>query len=227
MPSPRSVAALGVHVLTASGALFALLALQAAYDRFFEAMFLWLAIAAIVDGIDGPLARKLDIAHTAPRYDGSVLDLVVDYATYVLVPAFGLMVSNRLPEGYEALACGVLCVTAAIYFADTRMKTDDAWFRGFPAVWNVVVFYLLVFPLDPWPTFAVVIVFAVLQFVPVPFVHPLRVRLLRPVTLALLAAWMVAGAAALWFGLRPPVWAQAILLGAGVWFLALGVLRRA
>ncbi len=95
--SRRLLAAL-VHVLTSAGAGLALLALLAAARADWQAMFLWLGVALIVDAIDGPLARRIKVQTILPRWSGERLDLIIDYLTYVAVPAFALCRSELLPE---------------------------------------------------------------------------------------------------------------------------------
>lgn len=130
------VYAYAIHVLTASGAAFALLALILAVGEQWAAMFLCLGIALVVDGVDGPLARAFKVKEMAPRYAGDTLDLVVDFTTYVFVPAFAVVMSGLLPQAVAILAGVVIVITGALYFADRDMKTADNHFRGFPAVWK-------------------------------------------------------------------------------------------
>jgi len=148
--SSRALAAFAVHVFTACGAACALLALIAAASADWTLMFLWLGVALIVDGVDGTFARHLHVAELLPRWSGDVLDFVVDYGTYVLVPAYAIATGGVLPPG-AALPLGlIVAVTGAIYFADRRMKTSDSYFRGFPALWNIIAFYLFLLKPAPW-----------------------------------------------------------------------------
>src|SRR4051812_22130804 len=149
-------------------------------------MIIWLAVALFVDGIDGTIARRIDILNAAPRWSGAALDLVVDFLTYVVVPAHALIAGGFLGPGWNLAAAVIILMTSAMYFADNEMKTEDAWFKGFPAVWNLVLFYI--FLLDPGPvaTFISIAVLGALTFAPIVFVHPFRVVKLRPVTLTLL-----------------------------------------
>jgi phosphatidylserine synthase len=124
-----------IHVLTASGAACALLALMAAVEAKWAAMFAWLGVALVVDAVDGPLARRLEVAQRLPRWSGETLDLIVDFATYVFVPAYAIAASRLLPEGLETASGILVVVTGALYFADRRMKMPDNYFRGFPALW--------------------------------------------------------------------------------------------
>jgi phosphatidylcholine synthase len=214
-----------VHILTASGVALGLLALLSAHERGWTAMFLWLGLALLVDGIDGPLARRLRVKDTLPNWSGEVLDLVVDYLTYVLVPAYALVISGLLAPPL-AIAAGIaIVVTGALYFADTRMKTADDYFRGFPAVWNLIIFYLFIFRPTEALSLTVIALFAVMTFVPISFLHPLRVKRLRAVNIALLALWTAFAAIALYYDLSPPPAAAIILLAIGFYFLAAGLLR--
>jgi len=182
-------AALGVHVFTALGAGIALIAMLEAVREHWANMFGWLGVALIVDAIDGPLARKLDVVRLQPDWSGEVLDLVVDFVTYVFVPAYAITASGMLlPLAAPVLGIGIV-VSSALYFADRRMKAADNHFRGFPALWNVAAFYL--FLLHPQPALATlgVAVLIALTFAPFHVVHPIRVVRLRWLTLWLLAAW--------------------------------------
>jgi phosphatidylcholine synthase len=183
------LAAFGVHIFTALGAGIALIAMLEAVREHWANMFGWLGVALIVDAIDGPLARKLDVVRLQPDWSGEVLDLVVDFVTYVFVPAYAITASGMLlPLAAPILGIGIV-VSSALYFADRRMKAADNHFRGFPALWNTAAFYL--FLLHPQPALATlgVAVLIALTFAPFHVLHPIRVVRLRWLTLWLLAAW--------------------------------------
>jgi phosphatidylcholine synthase len=184
-------AAFSVHIFTAMGAGIALIALLEAVREHWAAMFAWLGVALMIDAVDGPLARRLDVANLQPNWSGEVLDLVVDFVTYVFVPAYAITASGLLlPVAAPLLGAGIV-VTGALYFADRRMKTPDNHFRGFPALWNAAAFYL--FLLHPPPAFGSlgVAILIVLTFMPFNVVHPVRVVRLRGLTLSLIAVWAV------------------------------------
>ena len=216
--------AFSVHILTACGAALALLALLAASHGDWPLMFLWLGVALVIDAIDGPLARAANVAEVLPRWSGETLDLVVDYTTYVFVPAYAVAAGGLLPDALAVPAAAAIAITGALYFANRDMKTDDNFFRGFPAVWNLVVFYLLL--LWPAPAIAAVTValFAILTFVPIRFVHPFRVRRLRTVTVALLTLWAALALAAVKQGLAPEPWISAALCLLAGYFVLVGLL---
>jgi phosphatidylcholine synthase len=224
--SPRVGAAFAVHVFTACGAACALLALVAAVGADWTRMFLWLGVALIVDGVDGTLARRLRVAELLPRWSGDVLDFVVDFTTYVFVPAYAIAAGGVLPASV-ALALGlIVTVTGALYFADRQMKTTDSYFRGFPALWNIVAFYLFLLKPAPWLGALAVAALAVATFAPIYFVHPVRVPRWRLLNLAMLVLWAVLAAWALMQNLSPPAWAATALAAIAVYFVIVGLLRR-
>jgi phosphatidylcholine synthase len=218
--------AFAVHVLTAAGAGLALLALLAAVHGAFAVMFLCLGIALVVDGIDGTIARALKVAELLPRWSGDVLDLVVDFVTYVFVPAYAIAAGGLLPPGLGAPAGIVIVMTGAIYFADRRMKTADHYFRGFPALWNVAAFYLFVLKPPPWLAAGLVALLAVLTFMPFKFLHPFRVVRLRFVTMGAVVLWSLLGAYALLRSLEPGAWVAGGLVVLALYFLAVGLTEK-
>jgi phosphatidylcholine synthase len=215
-----------VHVLTASGAALAFLALLAAVGGAWELMFLSLGLALIVDGVDGTIARSLKAAELLPRWSGEVLDLVVDFVTYVFVPAYAIAASGLLPPVLAAGAGVLIVMTGAIYFADRRMKTEDNYFSGFPTLWNVVAFYLFVLKPPSWATALVVALLALLTFVPFKFLHPFRVARLRMVSMAAVVLWSALAAIALARGLAPGPWVTGALAALAAYFLAVGLTEK-
>jgi len=189
--------AFSVHLLTASGSFLAFLSLVAASEERWTAMFWWLGLALFVDGIDGPIARKLDVKEILPTWSGELLDNIIDYVTYVLIPAFALYQRGFMGEGLSFMSAAIIVVSSAIYYADTGMKTKENFFRGFPVVWNMVVFTLFVIEPGEWVSFAVVVVAGILTFMPINFIHPVRVKRLRPVNLGMTLLWCAFGAMAL------------------------------
>lgn len=212
-----------VHIFTACGAACALLALLAAAKADFVAMFAWLAVALFIDGIDGTLARKYHVAEILPRWSGDALDLVVDFTTYVFVPAFALATSGLLPAPVAIPLAIAIVVTSALYFADEQMKTADNYFRGFPALWNGVAFHLFVLKLPPWVAATSVAVLIVLTFMPLRVLHPFRVPHLRVVNLLALAVWCALGIYALVTSLDPGSIVAWSLAAVGVYFLTVGL----
>jgi len=217
---------MSVHLLTASGAVFAMLAMLAAAQLKWDVMFLWLVVALIVDGIDGPLARKYDTKTHAPQYDGALLDLIIDYLNYVFVPAYALFVSGHL-EGWTGwFSIIIITFMSAIYFADSRMKTKDNSFAGFPACWNMVI--LVIFALKPnfWVAFAVIAVLTIAMLAPLKFVHPVRTERWRPLSLAAIILWTIFAAIAAWTNFEHPEWVNMGLLLTSVYLLGAGIAQQ-
>jgi phosphatidylcholine synthase len=215
-----------VHVFTAAGAALALAALINAAAGQWTAMFVCLGGALIIDGVDGTLARYLKVRETLPRWSGDVLDLVVDFVTYVFVPAYAIAAGSFMPSPLAWL-CGLLIViTGAIYFADREMKFGDNYFRGFPALWNVVAFYLFVLRPVAWLSFAIVVVLAALTFAPLKFLHPVRVHRHRILNMAVLLVWSILAVIAVLSQLAPGTWVKVGLLMTAAYFIGVGTLDR-
>ena len=218
--------ALSVHFLTASGAVFAMLAMLAAVDQKWDLMFLWLVVAFFVDGIDGPLARKYAVTRNAPVFDGVLLDLIIDYLTYVFVPAYALFKSGLLPGWTGWTAIIVITFASALYFADTRMKTKDYSFSGFPGCWNMLV--LVIFALEPnfWVSLLLVSSLAMAMFAPLKFVHPVRTKRWRNVTLPMALGWTFFAGWAAWVDFHPETLAHWGLIVTSVYLLFAGIAQQ-
>ena len=190
--------ALAVHLLTATGAVFAMLAMLAAVNGKWDIMFVWLVIAFFVDGIDGPLARKYDVKKNAPMFDGVLLDLIIDYLTYVFIPAYALFKSGLLAGWTGWFAIIIITFASAMYFADTRMKTKDNSFQGFPGCWNMAIIVIFATTPNHWLILGFVSLLAISMFLPLKFVHPVRTERWRFVTLPIALAWVGFAAWAAW-----------------------------
>lgn len=191
-PPARVAAAWAVHAFTASGVVTALLAIAALIAGDLRLALLWLGAALIIDGFDGPMARKVRVTEYAPRFDGAVLDLVIDYLTYTVIPALLIYRFGLVPPGWEIPAAAWIMTTSLYCFGNREMKTADNYFSGFPATWNLVVLYFHVLGSGPWLNLAVIAALGILTFVPFKYIHPFRVAMLRPLTLAVTALWALA-----------------------------------
>ncbi len=219
-------AAWAVHALTASGAVIGLLALIAVIEGDARTALLWLGLALVVDGIDGPVARKLDVASRLPRFDGALLDLVVDYLTYVVVPAVMMWQFGWLGEGWLAAAAAGWVLFSSLYiFANLDLKTDDNYFVGFPAIWNVVALYMFVLEPEPWMNLVAVAVLGAFSFTKVKAIHPLRVRDFRVATLGSAVAWCASSFALIWLSPAAPGPVFAVWIASSVWLVGLSLWR--
>lgn len=216
-----------LHLLTASGAVLALFALAAIGREEWRLALFWLLVALAIDGVDGTLARMARVKERVPRIDGAALDLVVDYLNYVFVPTLFIWQAGLVPAALAPFLAAAILLSSLYVFARTDMKTQDGYFRGFPALWNVVALYLFATGLGPEAGAVLVASLAAMSFAPVHVVHPFRVRDYGRWLPLLAIAWAASSAALLW-----PGWdaaARAALLGAslgsGAALLALGLLR--
>ena len=219
---PVATAAFAVHIFTASGAACALLALMSAVEADWLDMFVWLGIALFIDGVDGTFARRLRVADVLPRWSGDVLDLVVDFVTYVFVPAYAIAAGGILPAPLALPAGALIVITGAIYFADRQMKSPGNYFRGFPALWNALAFYLFLIRPPAWLALAIVVIFSALTFTPFKFLHPMRVKRFRALNITAVLTWSMLAVVALIYGLHPGAWVTAGLLLIGLYFLLIG-----
>ena len=181
-----------LHVFTASGAVFGMLALQAIIDGRVRDSLIWLIICQILDGIDGPIARKLDVVIHAPWLSGVVLDEIVDYFTYVIIPVMFLLNTGMMPAQYETFVAGTILLTCAIWWARTDHKTNDDWFVGFPCMWNLVVISFLLLKTPPEWVVVISLILCALQLTNIKFPHPVRVKVLRPVSISISVVYLLA-----------------------------------
>ena len=218
--------ALSIHWLTATGAVFAMLALLEAVQGDWPMMFVWLVVAFAGDGVDGPLARKYDVKTNAPRFDGVLLDLIIDYLTYVFIPAYALFASDLLPGWTGWVAIILITFFSALYFADTGMKTKDNSFAGFPGCWNMVVIVLFAVEPNFWIILGIVAAFCVAMFLPLKFIHPVRTERWRMVSLPIaLACTFFAGWAA-WVNFHPESWAHWGLVITSLYLTFVGIVQQ-
>ena len=219
-----------IHLMTASGAVAGLLALQAVFDDRWRAALLWLIACQVLDGLDGPIARRFDVTIHAPLIDGHVLDLVVDYVTCVVVPVALLARLELLPAHYETLIAGAIFLSSALWFARTDQETEDHWFNGFPAVWNLVVPTFLIFGSSSKVVIIVSLVLCASQLTNFKIPHLVRVVDFRKITLPLTVVYLVDLTILSWqysdsTGSHPTLVEKFILLGFPLYIAAISTWR--
>jgi phosphatidylcholine synthase len=215
-----------VHLFTSLGIVCALLATRATLAGAWEQVFVWLGLALVIDGIDGTFARMADVSTKLPRFSGDRLDLVIDYVTYVFVPALALLQAGYLGSGMlGVMLASLILLSSLFHFSDTESKSEDHCFVGFPAIWNIVAFYVFALQMPVWLAALLVVVCAALTFVPLRWAHPLRTPLLWPITFALTGLWVVAAFVTIWSGFSAGPMAKAILLLAALYGVGLALLR--
>ncbi len=181
-----------IHALTASGVLLGAAGLEAVVRGHPQAAIIYLIAAMVVDGIDGPIARAVNVAHALPGMDGNILDLVVDYLTCVMLPVAFMAYFHIFPHGWTVILGALILFTAVLWFARTELMTEDHWFRGFPAIWNLVAptFFLLRSP--QWLNIVITIALCILTLTNVKFVHPMQVKDKRVINISVTALWLLA-----------------------------------
>lgn len=225
-----AISGYALHVMTASGAAAGLLALQAVIDNNIRGALLWLIVCQILDGLDGPIARKIDVVFNAPRVDGNVLDLIVDYLTCVVVPVALMIRLEMLPTEFATLIAAMVLLLSALWFARTDIETEDHWFNGFPAVWNLAVPSFLIFELIPRTVAIVTVLLAVSQLTNIKFPHLVRVVKWRKITLPfgfiytatlLVLSWNYSNET----GIDTPIIAKAIMIAFPVYIGIISLVR--
>ena len=185
----RKAAAWAVHAFTASGIVLGFLALVAILEGDRQAVFLWLGLALFVDGIDGTLARRVRVHEMTPQFDGTTLDNVIDYFNYTAVPAMMIYWFDLVPEGFATVTAAGIMAVSCYTFSNAGIKSSDYYFVGFPALWNLVVLYFHILQTGPWVNLAVIVVCAILTFVPWKYVHPFRVSDWKRITIPMTVLW--------------------------------------
>ena len=183
------IAAWAVHGFTASGAVLGFLAIISIFNNDQVGSFLWLGLALLVDGLDGTIARKIGVTDKAPNIDGSTLDNLIDYLNYVIIPSLMIYWFQMVPNGWEIIIPAGVFAVSLYTFANINMKTKDYYFSGFPALWNIVVLYFYILNTNLYVNLIVIIFLSILTFIPIKFVHPLRVKKLRNITIFCTIIW--------------------------------------
>jgi phosphatidylcholine synthase len=215
--------AAAVHVFTACGIVCALLATQATLAAAYEMAFFWLGVALFIDGIDGTFARRFRVWETLPRFSGEQLDHVVDYVTYVFVPALMLLQASYIQGPSGLVLASLICLSSLYHFSDTQSKADDNCFVGFPAIWNIVALYIFALPMPSWMVTGLILACVALTFVPLKWVHPMRVKRLWPVTAIAVLAWTIAASVAIHRGFPATGWVQVTMIAVAIYGVALSL----
>ena len=196
------------HLYTASGAVFAFLAARAVIDFDYRAAFFWLGVQIIVDATDGALARALRVSERLPWFNGAKLDDIIDYLTYVFVPALFVWRAILVPDAWTVPVIAAMLLSSAYGFNRDDAKTPDHFFTGFPSYWNIVAFYMLMLQLPAAVNGVILLALAVMVFVPIRYVYPSRTPVLRWPTNVLGAVWGLLLLVMIW---QYPAVSQAVL----------------
>lgn len=223
--SGEKMRAWAVHAFTATGAVWGLLALFAAVNQQWQMVFVWMIVGVFVDAVDGFFARRANVKKVLPDFDGALLDNVIDYFTYVLLP--GAMVylhPTLLPNlGWATFAAGVMGMTSAYQFCRTDAKTEDHTFLGFPSYWNILVMYLILIEPNPWMSLFWIVFCGVLVFIPIKYAYPSRMLRFQTPTLMLSYVWAFMLAIVIFMYPNHPVWLVWASLLYGVYYVGISL----
>lgn len=220
-----------IHAFTASGACVALLALLAIYQHNLL-LALWLMLAAIfIDAVDGMFARSIRIKEAVPEIDGALLDNIVDFVNYTIVPCFFLLVTDLLPEYWRVVCVMAITFSSAYQFTQVDAKTTDHFFKGFPSYWNIAIFYLFFWQMSDITNMCILLSLAILSFVPIKYVYPSRLdyltdsKYLRFSMALITALWGAATAGLLWLYPQSNEFLVAISIGYMLLYLGISLYR--
>jgi phosphatidylcholine synthase len=185
-------AAWAVHALTALGVIIGYAGLNSVIEGHARAAILWLVAALVLDGVDGPLARKLEVRSRIPTLDGNALDLIIDYFTCTIVPVAFLYRFDFLPDNTVGAVGFTMLFVGALWMARTDQETADGWFNGFPAEFNMIIPTLFLIDANAWINLVVCVVFCALTLSRVQFPHPVSVREHRNISLPMMVLWLAA-----------------------------------
>lgn len=225
----RKSLAWSVHLFTATGAVWGFLAIRAIFAHEWKIAILWMGLALFVDGFDGILARWLDVKTYASGIDGALLDNILDYFNYVVVPALLLIEAELLPSSFAMTGAIAILLTSAYQFTQVDAKTDatsEYFFKGFPDYWNVMVIYMLVLGLNPWLNMGLLVLFNILIFIPIKYIYPTRTKRLKKLTLALTYFFGTIGLMGLILYPNEPKWIWWATLMYAVYYIALSLWPR-
>lgn len=228
LPMSRVALAWATHMFTLTGAIWATLAVVALHKGEIKWMWLWLGIALIVDGVDGTFARAANVRKYAPSFDGATLDNIVDFLTWTFIPALFIYLYVDYGSELRALiAMLFICVSALFCYCNTYLKTDDYYFMGFPAAWNVVAVIMWIFHTSPTTNIILTAVLGILTVAPLTFVHPFRVEWMRPVNIAAVVVWVAATAYLVVIAPDTPTWLSGVWCVSGLWLMGISAVRTA
>ncbi len=194
----RRALAWSVHVFTASGVVCCLLAVEATYAAQWRAAFAWLVVAVLIDAVDGTLARKVKVKAVLPDFDGTLLDNLIDFTNYVIVPALIIHRAQLLPASVSLWVACMICLASAYQFCQRDAKTPDHYFTGFPSYWNIAALYLLSMGLSRPLNLAIIIALVLLVFVPIKYIYVTRTKPYQMITWPLTLIWAVMAIVMLW-----------------------------
>ena len=221
----QRAAAWAVHAFTASGLIPAFLAILAIEARDWRTAMLMLIACLVIDGIDGTFARMANVKEVLPEVDGKTIDYVIDFSTYAIIPAYFFYRAELVPEALALPLVALILIVSALYYGKEGMVSHDNYFVGFPVLWNMVVFYLVfVLSVPPLVNAILIVLFAILHFVPIKFVYPSQGDRLKWVTIGVSVLFILGLVGLSWLYPQRPGWLIAIMYLTAAYYAVLAVL---
>ena len=183
-----------VHLLTGFGIVAGFFSLIAVMNSNQKEAFLWLGLAFLIDSIDGTLARKFNVKKNLPNIDGKMLDSIIDFFNYVIIPSIMIYWFRYVPDQFLVLIPAILIFISIYSYVNLNILTSDNYYNGFPAIWNVIVLYFYIFGSSQYINLIFLIILIFLKFSRFKCIHPLRVKKFRNLSIFFAIIWFITSA---------------------------------
>ena len=183
-----------VHLLTGFGIIAGYFALIAVMNNNQKEAFLWLGLAFLIDSIDGTLARKFNVKKNLPNIDGKMLDSIIDFFNYVIIPSIMIYWFRYVPDQFSVLIPAILIFISIYSYVNLNILTNDNYYNGFPAIWNVIVLYFYIFGTSQNVNLILLTLLIFLKFSPLKCIHPLRVKRFKNLSIIFAIIWFLTSA---------------------------------
>ena len=180
-----------IHFLTCSGLIAGFISLINIFENNQVEAFLWLGVALIIDAIDGSLARKFEVSKNVKNIDGKMLDSVIDFFNYIIIPSIMIYWFDIVPMYFEIVIPSIILVISAISYSNNNLMSLDNFYKGFPCIWNILLLYIYFFDFNSITNLFLISFCIILKFIPLKYVHPLRVKKYKIQSIIFMALWFI------------------------------------
>tara|TARA_Y100001936_G_scaffold90358_1_gene88924 strand:- start:52 stop:789 length:738 start_codon:yes stop_codon:yes gene_type:complete len=187
----EKILSFSIHLLTGMGIIAGFFAVIAILNDNQKEAFLWLGLAFLIDSVDGTLARKFNVKKNLPNIDGKMLDSIIDFFNYVIIPSIMIYWFRYVPDQFIIFIPAILILISIFSYVNLNILTDDNYYNGFPAIWNVVILYFYIFGTSQNINLIFLILLILLKFSPLKCIHPLRVKKLKNFSIFFSILWFI------------------------------------
>ncbi len=220
----QKILAWSVHVFTSVGIVAGFMAILAINERDWKEAMIWLMVCQFIDGVDGTFARLFKVKEVLPYMDGTLIDNVIDFATYAIIPAYFFYSAGLVEESWQLPLTALILVVSAVYYGKEGMISEDKYFIGFPVMWNMVVFYLVfVFAFPSWANALAIIVFSIMHFIPIKFAYPSRMSRFKYLTIGITLIYLLVMVLILYYFPERQLWLTILAIAVALYFGAQAV----